>query len=473
MPAHLLDPTPLIASASGIPGPVGLLAFLLFVTFALHILLVNALVGVACITFVSRLRGGFAFGGAAGASGASEWDADLDVQSSLLPKGVALAINFAIPPFLILQGLYGSFIYSSSILMGVWWLGVLPVVMLAYYGLYLNMAPRGLSVKARTLALGISLALLLFNAFLLVNNVTLMQNPQAWAAYAGESGGTFLNLADPQLVPRYLHMLLACPAVGGLCLAVPAEIKLRALARVNAPLVLQEHQHARLRSSLSWFFHATLLQLPVGGWFLLSLPRPQQALFMGSHGVGTALFLAALVLTGFALLAAKRRQAVRAALGCLGAALCMVGMRTLLRTSLIEPFYSPQLRLVEVGPLLLFGGSAVCSALLVWQLVRIYRKPDLLAARAVPVGVSEEAPVLAGVPGPVPADAAAFLAAQAADGEADMTLNELALSPLADTLETEDADGGAGEGDPRNGQNADGAKAITPDSGPADRKEDK
>ena len=215
MPISSSDPAALIPVLDGLPGPWGLLAFLLYCSFALHLLLVNAVVGVTAITLADRLRAG----------PDSLRRTDMRSQSILLPKGVALLVNFAIPPFLFLQGLYGQFIYSSSVLCAVWWLSLMAVVMLAYYGLYINMAQGGISSGARTAALAFSLVLLLWAAFLLVNNSTLLQSPERWAVYGQNANGLFLNTGDPQLIPRYLHVLLSCLAVGGLCLALPAHFR--------------------------------------------------------------------------------------------------------------------------------------------------------------------------------------------------------------------------------------------------------
>ncbi len=367
MPSSAPDPTALIPILDGLPGPWGFLAALLYLSFVLHLLLVNAVVGVSVITLVDRLR-----------SGPDPLQrADLRDQSILLPKGVALVVNFAIPPFLFLQGIYGQFIYAGSILGGLWWLSVMAVVMLAYYGLYIHMYQGGVSERARVTALALSLALLLWNAFLLVNNSTLMQSPELWSVYAQSAGGLFLNLGDPQVFPRYLHILLACLAVGGLCLALPAQYRLDRLDE-GAPDSDRRHLRGRRTTGLSYFFYATLAQLPVGGWFFLSLPQAQRKLFMTGDMTATALFFAALFLTGFALLSARRGRPFAAALPALVTIFLMAGMRAILRDSLLEPYYQPSFRAFEVGPVALFLVSLAISTVIVVKLIAVYRRQAML-----------------------------------------------------------------------------------------------
>lgn len=383
--------TQLLPFIDGIPGPVELLSVLLFITFTLHLLFMNALVGVAAITFVSKLRAllprrrlsgpdddvtlaldtpgdsGPVSGRTSGNGGRPEY-----TQDTLLPKVVAMTINLGIPPFLFMQCLFAQYIYVSSVLMAQWWLSVMLVVMLAYYGMYLNMARNRLSDNARTVALGLSLALLLLNAFLFVNNMTLLQNPERWSVYAVQSGGNFLNLADPQVLPRYLHIVLSCLAVGGLCLALPAEYALRGKSSAFRPSAAADRHTAKRSAALSWFIHASLLQIPAGLWFFLSLAEPQQRLFMGEHGTATFLFGAALLFLAAALLLAWRRQALAAAICSLPVILCMAGMRTILRASMLASSYHPEVRPFEAGSFFLFLSSLIIAAWVLFRLGKVY-----------------------------------------------------------------------------------------------------
>lgn len=355
----------LLPILDGIPGPWGLMAFLLFATFILHLVLMNTVVGLAVISFVHRVR--HMRGAAGGSAKKARFTPDL-----LLPKGVALLVNFGIPPFLFIQCLFAPYIYASSVLMALWWLSVMMLVMLAYYGLYINMARRGLGDGARLLVSGLVCLLLLVCAFFFVNNMTLMQSPERWIAYAHESGGLFLNIADPQVVPRWLHILLSCLAVGGLALALPAALKRHRGNGDPAVLATQEQE------GLRWFFYATMLQLPVGGWFLLSLPVDQRTLFMGGGAWATALFVVALLLFPPLLWAGLSKRPLWAGFGALCVILLMAGMRTELRASMLAPYDRPEMRAVDVGPLMLFLVSLVLSAAVLAYLARLYKHRAVL-----------------------------------------------------------------------------------------------
>ena len=412
----------LIPVVDSIPGPLGLLSVLLFATFILHLLLMNAVVGVAAITFTRKLRAlmGAKRGRKPPDDGAGVSEVDIPVstergtlrarleftQDTLLPKGVALTVNLGIAPFLFMQCLYAQYIYVSSVLMAQWWLAVMLIVMLAYYGTYLNMSTGGLSDRSRTIALGLSLLLLLLNAFLFVNNMTLLQQPERWTAYAAEAGGSFLNFMDPQVPPRYLHVVLSCLAVGGLCLALPEEHALRA-ARAGNNGERERHERKK-RAALSWFLWASVFQVPIGLWFFLALDKPQQQLFMGGSVTATALLAVSGLLLIAALYCAWTRRAYAAAAALLPVIVCMAGMRDMLRKSLLAPYYDVTPRPFEAGPVLLFAGCLAVSAVILYRLGKIYLRdkaeetallPDAGDAAAAP-------PHPAGAPVPAYASAA-------------------------------------------------------------------
>ena len=423
----------LIPVVDSIPGPLGLLSVLLFATFILHLLLMNAVVGVAAITFARKVRA--LAGGKRGrtppdGSGESS-EVDIPVrtehgtlkarleftQDTLLPKGVALTVNLGIAPFLFMQCLYAQYIYVSSVLMAQWWLAVMLIVMLAYYGTYLNMG-AGLSDRSRTIALGLSLLLLLFNAFLFVNNMTLLQQPERWTAYAAEAGGSFLNFTDPQVLPRYLHVVLSCLAVGGLCLALPEEHALRAgRADGNGE---RERRERKKKAALSWFLWASLLQFPVGIWFFLALDKPRQLLFMGGNVAATALLAVSILLLIAAFYCAWTRRAYAAAATLLPVIVCMAGMRDMLRKSLLAPYYNAVPRPFEAGPVLLFVGCLAVSAVILYRLGRIYLRDKAEETLHPDAGGTAAAPPYP-EGAPVPAYAAAA-GTPAADDRRDILL---------------------------------------------------
>jgi uncharacterized membrane protein (DUF485 family) len=112
-------------------------------------------------------------------------------------------------------------------------------------------------------------------------------------AAAGVSGWRF-NGGDPTLVPRHLHMLLGSTAVAGGGLAA---LGLWWGRRDRALREWAVHRGS------AWLVISTLLNLVVGFWWLLALPRDLLIRFMGRDPfAATALMLG--IVTGMVALAA-------------------------------------------------------------------------------------------------------------------------------------------------------------------------
>lgn len=131
-----------------------------------------------------------------------------------LPILIALGINFGIVPLLFIQVSYYPVIYPANILIGWYWFAVIPLLIVAYYGVYYYAVQvRRNKVTARGVFCGVisSLAFLAIG-YIFANNFSLMTNePQMMAAYnrtavGGAVTGTALNTGDPTLLPRWLMM---------------------------------------------------------------------------------------------------------------------------------------------------------------------------------------------------------------------------------------------------------------------------
>ncbi len=120
-----MDPALLLPSPDAIPVPWGWFQALLLFTFFCHILLMNVMLGTACIA----LSGHFSRGGERGA--------DSHRLAGVLPFTIAFAVNFGVAPLLFVQVLYGQFVYVSSILMARFWLAVIALLIASYSLAYL------------------------------------------------------------------------------------------------------------------------------------------------------------------------------------------------------------------------------------------------------------------------------------------------------------------------------------------------
>jgi hypothetical protein len=160
-----------------------------------------------------------------------------------LPVIVAAGINFGIVPLLFVQLAYYRVFYPATILMAWFWLGIILLLIPAYYGVYAYAGGmRAANKRSKTatggsgvgegavdgggadipgcqgvacwrIAAGWCAALLFIAiAFLFANGWSLMEHvgrwPELWQQHstAGAALGTALNTGDPTLWPRWLLM---------------------------------------------------------------------------------------------------------------------------------------------------------------------------------------------------------------------------------------------------------------------------
>jgi len=262
------------------------------------------------------------------------------------------------------QVLYGNLLYASSILIGAFWMAVIPVLIVADYTLYYSK-----SHPNRTGPLWFSLLLLLAIGFVYVNNFTLMLTPQRWLEmYRHSASGLNLNWSEPSLVPRYLHFMLGAFAIAGLVVFVVGVWKRST-----------DYGRWMLRHGSHWFVAPTVLNFVVGMWFLLALPRPVLLdLFTGGPlaasliGIGMLLPLAAIV---HVVLAARTEKTLLHARLAVATALLtlvvMVAIRQVVRSAYVGSFLrihdlsaKPQWSVIALFLLLFVAGLATVYAML-------------------------------------------------------------------------------------------------------------
>ena len=211
MPSHVLlgsvfpatDPIPL-------PAPVWVFKVLLDVTLVLHFAALYALLGGLLAAVWLNARGHRA--GDAGQIEAS------GAVAGWLPVVMTYVINLGVPPLLFAQVLYGRALYTSSVLVGAYWIAVIPLLIACYHLLYL-MKARG-EERRPWAGLGV-LALLLAWAIARIYsaNMSFMLDAGAWreAYRADQSGGSLLSGAAGWA--RWAYMLAAGVAGGGVLMA--------------------------------------------------------------------------------------------------------------------------------------------------------------------------------------------------------------------------------------------------------------
>jgi hypothetical protein len=340
----------LIPTPDTIPVTWGFFQFLLLLTFPLHVIMMNAMLGTAMVALYGRFRK------------EEIWHRLSEELAKALPLIVAFTINFGVAPLLFVQVLYGQFIYTSSILMGAFWLSIILLLIVAYYCTYLFDFKFKALGNAGKWVIGLAVLIFLGIAFLFSNNMTLMLRPDEWVRYFQNSGGTVLNLGDITLWPRYLHFIVGGTAVGGLAVALFGKFKEK-----------RDPELAGLAVSVGMkvFTVLTFVQIAVGFWFLLALDKPVMMMFMGENMLATILLLAGIMLAIGVLWAASKKKVYLAAAHVIALLYVMSFMRSFVRAGYLGHAYSLDMLQVvpQYSPMIVFFVVLVAGlATVVWLL---------------------------------------------------------------------------------------------------------
>lgn len=192
----LVDPIPL-------PAPVWLFKALHIVTLALHFCAVEMLLGGLLagiwLNFMGRRSAGSDLGNVKLNAAAA--------ISKRLPVVMTYVINLGVPPLLFAQVLYGRALYTSSVLIGVYWIGVVFLLMACYWHIYRFNVKVENGVRAWPMAFAAAI-LALSIAMIYTTNMTLMLRPEVWRdMYTASGFGAHLPPHDPTIMPRWLFMV--------------------------------------------------------------------------------------------------------------------------------------------------------------------------------------------------------------------------------------------------------------------------
>lgn len=141
----------------------------------------------------------------------SDWSAVTTVLKDWMPFALSAAITAGIAPLLFVQILYQQAFYTANLLSFHRWMAIVPVLILAFYLLYLLKAHRieGKLVLQSLTAMA-AMACILFVAWSWVENHLLSLNRQAWPVQylAGA-----MIYTDPKILPRLaFYIASAFPA---------------------------------------------------------------------------------------------------------------------------------------------------------------------------------------------------------------------------------------------------------------------
>lgn len=239
----------------GVPFYPLVFQILLVLTFALHIIFVNFVIGGSSMAVYSYFRSGKYYRSLAKAF------------AKATTINLSLAIVLGVAPLLFVQVIYDPFWYTSNVLSASWMIGILFVLMAAFSFAYLfylkfNKGKRHIAVWGIFAFLFVMLAAVIMHA---VSYQALQ--PEKWLEWYMNNNSTDLYGARLHAFqwPRFLHFIIASFALTGVFMMLymwyfwnREDMDKAYLAWVG-----------KVGAEMAVFF--TVLQMAVGVWWLLSL----------------------------------------------------------------------------------------------------------------------------------------------------------------------------------------------------------
>ncbi len=201
-----------VSTLPAVPAPMWFVQFFKVLGFILHMIPMNLwLAGMILVVFFSRWQGS-----------PRRWAIRLGRQ---MPVIVAFGINFGIVPLLFIQVAYPWAFYPATILTAWFWLAIIALLLVAYYGVYAFSfglrGDEGTIPTWRLLAGWIAAGFFVIIAILFSNGMSLMAAPERWKLIwltnhvAGAATGTGHNFGDASMWHRW-------PMVFGMALMTTA-----------------------------------------------------------------------------------------------------------------------------------------------------------------------------------------------------------------------------------------------------------
>ncbi len=308
---------------------------LLLLTTPIHFLFMNAMFGSAGIATYLHFKGG-------------EKEKKLAHRIAVfLPLVIAFAVNFGVAPLLFAQVLYGQFLYTSSVLMAVFWISIIAILIVGYYlAYYYDFSFEKLGNAGKWVIL-IAFLLFIVIAYFFTNNMLLMTLPEKFSDWFNNMGGTILASSDKVFLPKYLHDLFGAMAIGGLYVALISQLK-----RDKDPELAEYGKELGLKV----FFWFTIINILFGLWQLLVIPSNIRTGFLGGNGIHSVIFVLALLFIILALVFAwKKNLKMTATFGIL-TVFFMSFVRDIVRRGYLSPYFKPSdLKVVnEYSPFIFF-----------------------------------------------------------------------------------------------------------------------
>jgi cytochrome c len=240
-----------------LPLPKSILVVLLIISFLLHILFVNLMLGGSILTLWYEIKGL--------RNKAYDHLARQIAQTITVNKSLAVVLGVA--PLLSINALYTIYFYSANALTGLFWISIIPTVTVAFLLLYAHkyLWDKLQNNKALHISIiGFAVFLFLLIPLIFLTNINLMLFPEKWSGVQG----FFSALSLPNVFPRYFHFLTASLALTGLFLTWHFGLKSYGFEQ-KIPGI---SRYTVRKKTYSLAFATTVMQLFFGPLLLLTLP---------------------------------------------------------------------------------------------------------------------------------------------------------------------------------------------------------
>jgi hypothetical protein len=199
-----------------------------------------------------------------------------------------------------------------------------------------------------------------------------MQLPDTWVRYFSGGQGWQLNFVDPTLIPRFLHFIASAVAIGGLAVAFYYEYQRRRHGRASTEPWIQY--------GCKWYVIATIINFPIGFWFLGVLPPHAHNVLTLAGKFFTVALYGSVAAGAISLIHALSYRVYPAAVWALGTVFLMTLAREFVRIAYLKPYFSlsdlPQAS--QYSPFIFFLiFLAAVGALVGWMVKTVFHTQEV------------------------------------------------------------------------------------------------
>lgn len=265
-----------------LPAPTAWYAVLYVVTLLLHIVFMSYVLAGSIMLGIAGFRGMLGISGRP-----SVWSAVTTILKDWMPFALSAAITAGVAPLLFVQILYQQEFYTANLLSFHRWMAILPVLIVAFYLLYLLKANR---IEGRTALQGIVamlvMACILFVGWSWVENHLLSLNRAAWPTQYETQAMVY---KVPAILPRLGFWIASAFPTG--CVLLAWQVRAGA-SHVDAPSALKALRPLAVLAVVTMLVAALLawpvLSRPAGDESSVTLRAVSGWIYVGAAGAGLA-----------------------------------------------------------------------------------------------------------------------------------------------------------------------------------------